>query len=284
MGVPPEHDGLRHLVFSAGPGNGSVVFRLGLGYLPLEPYHDPQSRGIVVQKAVQRPDHANDGHCGGPALLSARSGDVLCVTVRITTPDNLGGVSIVDLAPGGLEPLDSKLASGRAIARAAGVRSSGNRLHWWWPRVSRQTRKASVTWHVDSLYAGTHTFSYVCVANVPGVYSLPAARAFETAHIELMGTSGAGLFTVHDSAHSENDFLHIRHSAIGNSTTPLFLTAGVQQSPKVCSSGCSSGEVCNIGHGICECVSLSGSRADCTSRTPTRAELLLSHSGKGSKV
>lgn len=258
-----------HVTLSAGPAESTAVFRLGIDFIPLKPYHEPQFRGIVVQKVIQQLDHLGVGSCSGAALFSARPGDILCVTVLITTPDDLGDVTIIDLIPGGLEPLDSR--------NEVHDVSSNN---FWWPHETRQVHKDSVVWHVKGIYAGAHSFSYMCIANVPGVYALSAARSFQTKHTEVMGTSGAGLFTVLGFGLKEEELLQMYRPNAGESHTHWFLSKGEQPHPKPCPSRCPLGGSCNLARGVCECASRFGDIKTCSevvrmlgvARKPTEEE------------
>jgi len=218
---------------------------------------------------IQQLDHLGVGRCSGAALFSARPGDILCVTVLITTPDDLGDVTIIDLIPGGLEPLDSNIEVDEV---------SSDDL--WWPHETRQVHKDSVVWHAKGIYAGAHSFSYMCIANVPGVYALAAARSFQTKHAEVMGTSGAGLFTVLGFGLGEEELLQMYRQNAGESNAQWFLTKDVQPHPKPCSSPCPLGGSCNLASGVCECASRSGDFKTCSevirmlgvARKPTEEE------------
>eukprot|EP00438_Fugacium_kawagutii_P020364 Skav210256 [mRNA] locus=scaffold1929:229218:231024:- [translate_table: standard] len=99
-----------NLDIQAGPGSGLAVVSYGLNFMPLTPFLEPQFRGILVQKIVQRTHPSHPGRCGGKPLTAASPGETLCVTVQITSPDDLQDVVVIDMVPAGLEPIDEALA------------------------------------------------------------------------------------------------------------------------------------------------------------------------------
>jgi len=137
-----------------------------------------------------------------------------------------------------------------------------------------------VHWRARFLYAGTHSFTYACVANVPGAYSLPAAKAFSTENPEVMGLSGAASFVVQDvpsvSAVSSPKLLDFRQEifeskigSLGFSLSDARLLGPV----KACPTGCPRVGSCNLARGRCECASPAGEMLPCTELTAEPQEL-----------
>ncbi|CAE8724290.1 unnamed protein product [Polarella glacialis] len=304
----PASESIMGLSLQLGPGSGAAVISIAMDFVPAVPFLEPQFRGIFVQKAVQRIDFAHPGNCRGPPLRTALPGEILCVTILVTTPDDLSDVTVLDLVPGGLEPLDDALPAAAAAAAPVGFGGGGmmamaspgfrggkgRRLQgafappWWWFSQSREVRRDSVRWRARYLWAGTHTFSYACVVNVPGAYALPAAKAFSTDHPEVMGLSAAGSFLVREvddsaSAVSAPSLLELRAAFLqvpmsGGSGSNA-ATALVQ--PKACDEACPESGSCNLAKGRCECVAPSGEMLPCAElsrllgapRAPTKEEL-----------
>ena len=61
-------------------------------------------QGILVQKIVQR---SGGNRCSG-LLSAAAPGATLCVTLSVTSPDDLQDVQVLDLVASGLEPIEEE--------------------------------------------------------------------------------------------------------------------------------------------------------------------------------
>ena len=84
----------------------------------------------------------------GPALTAVELGATVVVSVTVTTPDDLGRVTLLDLSPGGLEPIDPHVGSGedgdQFVGSACAFVHSGpvsrsSQLLWQTPQASGGT-------------------------------------------------------------------------------------------------------------------------------------------------
>ncbi|GFH16882.1 A2M domain-containing protein, partial [Haematococcus lacustris] len=122
-------------------GRGEASLAASLNFVPalLLPY--PTYRGLWLEAVVQATD-PQTGQAVGPALAGAPLGALLMVTLQLSSPDDLGQVSLVALVPGGLEPLDPLVPGsgdrGGGVVCALGGLTSGSASlpwlrSWWWP-------------------------------------------------------------------------------------------------------------------------------------------------------
>eukprot|EP00916_Digyalum_oweni_P017565 GHVL01028730.1.p1 GENE.GHVL01028730.1~~GHVL01028730.1.p1 ORF type:complete len:2463 (+),score=365.97 GHVL01028730.1:121-7509(+) len=164
-------------------GDGTVVASISMIFIPKEIPKNSFFKGILVEKTFQR---ANGNNCDGPSLNRAVSGNVLCVTLQITSPDALGRVVVEDLVPSGLEPIDPNLSN-------SGVNEISFR---WFPSFSTHVHEDSVRFVIRNLQAGSHTFVYKALVNLPGTFQLPPARAYQVENPQVMGRSASNMFCV----------------------------------------------------------------------------------------
>ena len=256
------------LEIQVGPGSGLAIVSYAIDLIPVKPFLEPQFRGIMVQKIVQKLDAA--GRCRGPAVHIAEPGQLLCVTIQVTAPDDLHEVEVMDLVPAGLEPLDDNLAVGAAVA---GKDPSGDKDFFWGLLLGRSwqrtVRRDSVRWQSAYMWGGTHTLYFNCIANAPGVYSLPAAKAQSVKFPEVMGFSGAASFLVEDTD-SPNavsvPMLQQFRKTVGEAyqvDLGLLGMAPGASMPLACPQTCPAAGSCNLAKGICECASSSGDLLPC---------------------
>jgi hypothetical protein len=236
--------------FSA-KGKGEAGVSLTLDFVPSAMSQNPTYRGIFVERLVQKIDQTG-GATGkegtGPNTQVSQSGNFVLVTLQVTTPDDLVGVYLEDLLPGGLEASDPHLANA-PVSHSPKPMSMASRWCFWCYRPTfgpQQTEKERVVWYANNLPAGTHTVSYIALANTPGTFLHPPARAYSARQPELMGLSGGTYFVVYtgEEVTNEDDFLSSKGVSVMTSAYP-----------KECAVECMPDESCNTGTGKCEKVS-----------------------------
>ena len=79
-------------------------------FVPATLYSNPVYRGLYVQKVIQAID-VDSGLPTGPPLRAARLGQMVAVTLQLTTADDVRDVELEDWVPGGLEPVDPHVDS-----------------------------------------------------------------------------------------------------------------------------------------------------------------------------
>lgn len=273
----PSFAKVRPLTTTVGPGNGSAIIYLGIDFLLAETSFHAQFRGVLVQKVLQTPDPLIPGHCKGKGVTKAHSGEIICITIQVTSPDDLQDVTVIDYSPSGLEPDVSS-------PRQLGVADD-----WWWLQPARrEILRDAVVWHVPYLGAGVHTFSYTATANVPGAYVIPRTKAFVSDRPEIMGLSSGGLFTVEGQKDSSAALLKLW------GTPEIVENAFVGGAPKPCIGECPSSGACNLATGRCDCFMAASKQMPCAelakmgfameAREPTASELQISFGGNSESL
>ena len=188
---------------------------------------------------VVRAYDAAAGGPTGPALRRIGLGDIVTVTVQLTTPDEISGLLVEDWLPAGLEPLDAPPDAPQGAWWAAPCA-----LWWRCTSFRRELRTDRVAYYASYAHAGTHTLSYQAIAATAGNFSLPPARAMASLEPDIMGLSSGG------------DLL------VGARGTP-HAALPPPPPPRACPAGCTGRGVCNARTGTCACDAASAG-ADCS--------------------
>ncbi|KAG2452414.1 hypothetical protein HYH02_002657 [Chlamydomonas schloesseri] len=226
-------------------GTGEVSVSAALQFVPMALPAFPTYRGIYVEAAVQVVDPAT-GEGAGPRVSGVPLGSVVALTIQVTSPDELGAVTLAVMMPGGLEPLDpnvvTDIGSGCDLSSwgdgGGGGFGRGMRSRWWywWPVCpAQETTPPLVTFSYASLRAGTSTVTIKAVAASAGNFVLPPIRAWAEAQPELMGTTAGSSFVVCSDC---------------SAPTPATPPAAPVPCPAL---DCSGNGVCNLANGTCEC-------------------------------
>ncbi|GIM10108.1 hypothetical protein Vretimale_13886, partial [Volvox reticuliferus] len=163
-------------------GSGEVTVAASLHFVPAELLPYPSYRGLFVEAVLQMVDPTTGGPTGQP-ISAVPLGSVVALTVQVTSPDDLGPVSLSVMMPAGLEPLDPNLGSGSSggslYSCAAGQLQD---VSWttFWPLPicpAQETRPSLVTFSYMALRAGTSSVSLRAVAATPGSFVFPPVRA-----------------------------------------------------------------------------------------------------------
>eukprot|EP00913_Durusdinium_trenchii_P010686 g10026.t1 len=130
------------LEIQAGPGRGLAVVSYGMNFIPMVPFLEPQFRGLLVQKIIQRASASHPGRCVGESVKVAFPGETLCVTIQLTSPDDLEEIEANWLKPVVKVSLRDFLFAG------------GSFLSW-----EREIRHDSVRWRTGFIW---DEFSETC--------------------------------------------------------------------------------------------------------------------------
>uniref|UniRef100_A0A7S3VJT0 Alpha-2-macroglobulin domain-containing protein n=1 Tax=Dunaliella tertiolecta TaxID=3047 RepID=A0A7S3VJT0_DUNTE len=179
-------------------GHGEATIAASLHFVPATLLRHPTYRGLWVESAVRAVDPAT-GNPVGPPLEGVKLGAMLAFTLQLTTPDDLGPVTIDVLMPAGLEPVDPNLSGGGARGCALGDvgNAAWKAVRSWWPICpTQETRPEAVQYHYQSMMAGTHTLEFMAVSVTEGLFILPSAKAFADNQAEVMGMTASRQFEV----------------------------------------------------------------------------------------
>eukprot|EP01065_Artemidia_motanka_P009493 TRINITY_DN1485_c0_g1_i1.p1 TRINITY_DN1485_c0_g1~~TRINITY_DN1485_c0_g1_i1.p1 ORF type:complete len:2335 (+),score=541.26 TRINITY_DN1485_c0_g1_i1:189-7193(+) len=182
-------------------GKGEVSVAFGLHFIPAAMPSQGVYFGLWVEKQLRVRGKQTQAADQGPYTFAP--GDVVEITIQVTTPDDIyGGVEIVDLPAGGLEPNDPQIGTPARRTHNNHRSYPSPRAAWWYMMMDvgsfphARVLPHRVTWFAQYLPAGTHTCTYTANAVTSGTFSLPPARATAARQPELMGLSTAGTVVV----------------------------------------------------------------------------------------
>ncbi len=134
-------------------GTGEATVSASLLFVPSVLPAFPAYRGLYVEAALQLVDPRSGGPTGR-RVAAVPLASTVALTVQLTSPDDLGAVTLEVMMPGGLEPLDPNLASGADLGPTCGADVGGSTSSWtewyswwWWPVCPAQVGAESRTRH-----------------------------------------------------------------------------------------------------------------------------------------
>lgn len=172
-------------------GTGRAYYLLVLDTYSAAPV-PARSQGLQVARAIQPLDDRGQplgGTLGSNATL--RAGQLVRVTLRLTSPTVRSYVVVDDALPAGLEALNAAFDT---APDAAQDQTGADR--WWGSFNHTEIRDDRVLLFADRLLAGAHTYTYLARATTPGVFVHPPVQAEAMYSPEVMGRTATGRLTV----------------------------------------------------------------------------------------
>ncbi|KNC80998.1 hypothetical protein, variant [Sphaeroforma arctica JP610] len=190
-------------------GTGEVQVVTLLQFIPLVLNTEPISRGVSVEKIIQRVNTTN-GKPYGPSIGPdeiIEVGEIVQITLQIVAPDDMTNVAVVDGSAGGIEaqafvttisPLISRRRRQAFASIGISPISSGPSFtsYFWNPFEYREMGRFGVRYYASSLRAGTYTLAHTALCVTEGAFSLPPTHVYSEPQPDIMGLSaGAWLVT-----------------------------------------------------------------------------------------
>lgn len=151
--------------------------------------------GLRVARTIQRLDER--GQPQGTAMatggdtLQLQAGDLVRVTLRLTSPSSRNYVVVDDALPAGLEALNTAFETTNQEA----LENTGSD-QWWGSFNYTQIQDDRVLLFADYLRRGEHTYTYVARATTPGTFVHPAAQAELMYQPDVNGRNATGALVV----------------------------------------------------------------------------------------
>ncbi|ARA92796.1 hypothetical protein AWN76_006210 [Rhodothermaceae bacterium RA] len=160
------------------------------------------AQGLTVERRLQRLDDAGrpvgSPWTTGEAPLSLRSGEMVRVLLRVTSPTDRNYVVVDDALPAGLEALNTAFeTTDRAAVETA---RQDVRERWWGSFNHTEIRDDRVVLFADYLTRGEHTYVYVARATTPGTFTHPPVQAALMYRPETNGRTATGTLVVEPPA------------------------------------------------------------------------------------
>ncbi|GAB5537200.1 MAG: MG2 domain-containing protein [Rubricoccaceae bacterium] len=151
-----------------------------------------RSNGLTVARTIQPIDDKGDS-IGSPLASDAtlEAGQLVRVTIRLTSPTTRSYIVVDDALPAGLEALNAAFDTSPDAAR-----QGTGQARWWGSFNHTEIRDDRVLLFADRLMAGAHSYTYLARATTPGTFVHPPAQAEAMYSPEVMGRTATGRLTV----------------------------------------------------------------------------------------
>ena len=158
-------------------GTGPVYYALGLQTYSAAP-QAAASNGLSVQRTIQRLDDrgqpTGEVLTTGDGSITLAPGQLVRVTLRLTSPADRNYVVVDDALPAGLEALN---AAFETTDQEALQNADAGQDRWWGSFNHTELRDTRVLLFADYLRRGEHAYTYVARATTPGTFVHPPAQA-----------------------------------------------------------------------------------------------------------
>jgi uncharacterized protein YfaS (alpha-2-macroglobulin family) len=176
-------------------GTGRLYYTARLDYALAEP-PPAIDLGMRVERRYER--FVERGESTPATTFNA--GDLIRVTLTLTTPQERRYVAVTDRLPAGVEAVDSFFrTTATDLARDASVEQNGGATGWWWERggfdhVEKYDDR--VTLFATRLANGRHQFSYLVRATTTGTFRAAGTIAEEMYAPEVNGRAAATVLEI----------------------------------------------------------------------------------------
>ena len=127
----------------------------------------------------------------GNGDVSLEAGQLVRVTLRLSSPADRNYLVVDDPLPAGLEPLNDAFATTNQDYAA---QTGSDR--WWGSFNHTEIHDDRVLLFADYLSRGEHTYTYVARATVPGTFLHPPVRSELMYQPEINGRNASGRLVV----------------------------------------------------------------------------------------
>ncbi|MEZ4700818.1 MAG: Ig-like domain-containing protein [Rhodothermales bacterium] len=175
-------------------GDGRLYYTLRLETYSTEPA-DALAQGLSVERRIQRLDESGQPvgaiEVTGGKTVTLDAGELVRVTLRLTSPADRNYVVLDDALPAGLEALnDAFITTNSQLTQDTGSD------RWWGSFNHTEIRDDRVVLFADYLTRGEHTYTYVARATTPGTFSHPPAQSELMYQPEINGRTASGSLVV----------------------------------------------------------------------------------------
>ena len=177
-------------------GDGRVYYSLLLETYSREPQPAAQN-GLAIERRIQRLDDrgqpVGESMATGSGTVQLTAGEIVRVTLRLTSPTDRNYVVVDDALPAGLEVLNAAFVTTDREALAA---ARDEEYRWWGSFNHTEIRDDRVLLFADYLGRGEHSYTYVARATTPGTFVHPHVQAEMMYRPEVFGRTGVGAVDV----------------------------------------------------------------------------------------
>ena len=165
-------------------GNGTLYYTLGQVYEPRR-YDKPVDGGFAVSRAITTLD--------GKPVSEIVAGERYKITLTVKNATARNFVVVEDFIPAGFEIVNTSLATESAAQGAVLAEDNGDYYNGFTRSEKYDDRLAAFA---DYLPAGTHTYSYLVSASVPGTFAYPCLWASQMYEPAVFGRNATGTLII----------------------------------------------------------------------------------------
>lgn len=147
-------------------------------FIPATIFSFPQYRGLTLNIVVQKADVSNDGP-EGPPLSAVPISSVVLITVQVTSPDDVGPITVQVPMPAGLEPIDPAIAPDLPqLCEFPFIFGGFFSSFFWFTCPDLTVIPQLVEINFSQFGTGTKAAQFFAVAATEGDFLFPSALAF----------------------------------------------------------------------------------------------------------
>lgn len=178
-------------------GNGVLYFAARLYYQSPENPIQPHAAGFTVKREYARLAKQRVGneivYVKQPFTGTVKSGDEIFVRLSVQASNSVEYFMLEDPYPAGCEVI--KNTSDYKIKGDDAYRGNDSyRWRWWW--ADRDVRDQKVAFFARTLSTGTHSFTYIMRATIPGMFGIMPAMASLMYYPEIRGNASESRITI----------------------------------------------------------------------------------------
>ena len=175
-------------------GTGQLYYTVRLETYTTAPV-DALSQGLTVTRTIERVNESGAVlgvvEPDGNGVRTLQAGDMVKVTLKLTSPAFRNYVVVDDPLPAGLETVNAAFATtDRNLTRGTG------QSRWWGSFNHTEARDDRVLLFADFLERGEHTYTYIARATTPGTFTHPPAQSELMYQPEINGRTASGSLVV----------------------------------------------------------------------------------------
>ncbi len=178
-------------------GTGRLYYTLHMRYYLDAQDVEPLDRGLGIQRVYSAVDPDTLQPTGQP-VTSVDVGDRVQVQLTLRVPNESYYLTVEDMLPAGLEPLDTSLKTVSSLVEAPELQREGEEKPPWWYFTETELHDNRVAVFATRLSKGTYTYTYMARATTPGTYQTLPARVYQMYAPEVFGRSGGMVFAVEE--------------------------------------------------------------------------------------
>ena len=175
-------------------GRGRLYYSLLLETYDAAP-QPAADAGLRLTRTIRRLDRSGapvgSAIATGGGTVTLQAGDLVRVTLRLTTPADRNYVVVDDALPAGLEALNTAFET----TNRAATRDTGSD-RWWGSFNHTEIHDDRVLLFADYLRRGEHTYTYVARATTPGTYVHPPVHGEMMYRPSVFGRTATGTLVV----------------------------------------------------------------------------------------